>query len=195
MFDHREESALFPTRVWTFDVAATNTFNAELCAAIEEKSRTTPTVARGERTSWQSEQSFFDWNDSAGYLRHLVANAIATLDPSLAQLDGMNLYGWANQLTRGDYFTPHTHGGAAWSGVYWADAANSSPEVGGMFMVRDPRSGANMVESPLSKFDSACTAELQPVTGRMLIFPSWLIHWVTPYKGEGKRVSIAFNAA
>lgn len=195
MFDRREEATLFPTRVWTFDVTANEKLNTELCALIDDRSKTLPTHPRGERTGWQSDQTFFDWSEAAGFLRHTIAKAITSLHPSLARLDGMHLVGWANQLTRGDFFTPHTHSGSAWSGVYWADAAASSPERGGMFTVRDPRSGANMVETGLARFDSACTAELQPVTGQLLVFPSWLLHWVSPYDGDGKRVSISFNAS
>jgi hypothetical protein len=28
----------------------------------------------------------------------------------------------------------------------------------------------------------------------MLVFPSWLYHWVMPFRGHGERISIAFNA-
>ena len=28
----------------------------------------------------------------------------------------------------------------------------------------------------------------------MVVWPSWLLHWVNPYYGEGERISIAFNA-
>ena len=27
----------------------------------------------------------------------------------------------------------------------------------------------------------------------MLVFPSWVRHYVTPYHGRGERISIAFN--
>ena len=29
----------------------------------------------------------------------------------------------------------------------------------------------------------------------MVMFPSWLLHGVRPYQGEGERISIAFNIA
>jgi hypothetical protein len=27
----------------------------------------------------------------------------------------------------------------------------------------------------------------------MLLWPSWLKHWVHPYQGDGERISVAFN--
>ena len=35
--------------------------------------------------------------------------------------------------------------------------------------------------------------QVAPTRGLMLIFPSWLIHQVYPFIGEGERRSIAFN--
>jgi hypothetical protein len=34
-----------------------------------------------------------------------------------------------------------------------------------------------------------------PQAGLLVIFPSWLYHWVHPYAGETPRVAISFNAA
>jgi len=35
---------------------------------------------------------------------------------------------------------------------------------------------------------------VQPLDGRLILFPSWLYHQVNPYFGEGERISISFNA-
>ena len=34
---------------------------------------------------------------------------------------------------------------------------------------------------------------LDPKPGLMVIFPSWLYHYVNPFHGAGERISIAFN--
>jgi hypothetical protein len=34
---------------------------------------------------------------------------------------------------------------------------------------------------------------LTPRAGMMVLFPSWLQHAVRPYRGQGLRISIAFN--
>ena len=32
-----------------------------------------------------------------------------------------------------------------------------------------------------------------PKAGRLVLFPSWLLHQVRPYRGTAERISIAFN--
>jgi uncharacterized protein (TIGR02466 family) len=32
-----------------------------------------------------------------------------------------------------------------------------------------------------------------PKAGRLVMFPSWLLHQVRPYRGNAERISIAFN--
>ena len=191
MFAARETLQLFPTLVTCYRVAEAEARSRALCAQVAEASRMLPTVARGERHGWQSDNGFFDWSDEARWLRDVVAGAIVALHPDNAALPGMNLVGWANRLGRGDAFSPHVHS-AAWSGVYYADAGDSGA-AGGLLLLRDPRAGAHMVESPTSRFDGACSFQIAPETGLLVVFPSWLMHWVSPYDGERPRVSISFN--
>ena len=35
---------------------------------------------------------------------------------------------------------------------------------------------------------------IDPTPGLMVLFPSWLQHFVHPFFGKGERISIAFNA-
>jgi uncharacterized protein (TIGR02466 family) len=34
---------------------------------------------------------------------------------------------------------------------------------------------------------------VRPKSGRMVMFPSWVMHQVRPYRGTAERISIAFN--
>ena len=34
---------------------------------------------------------------------------------------------------------------------------------------------------------------VRPRTGRLVMFPAWLLHQVRPYRGTAQRISIAFN--
>jgi uncharacterized protein (TIGR02466 family) len=34
---------------------------------------------------------------------------------------------------------------------------------------------------------------VRPKAGRLVMFPSWLLHQVRPYTGTAERISIAFN--
>ena len=40
---------------------------------------------------------------------------------------------------------------------------------------------------------SAPTRSVRPRTGRLVMFPAWLLHQVRPYRGGAERISIAFN--
>jgi hypothetical protein len=35
---------------------------------------------------------------------------------------------------------------------------------------------------------------VRPRAGLLVVFPSWLYHWVHPYSGQGPRIAISFNA-
>ena len=184
-------SLLFPTRVVTFQVQAAP-LDAALRALVLARSKTVPTVSRGERVGWQSGNDFFHWTEETRALGKLAADAVmGAHETGLAEI---SLFGWANLFTRGVYFNPHIHADAAWSGVYYVDAGESGGDAGGELMLGDPRAGAGMVIGQANRFDSASSVQITPRTGELLIFPSWLLHWVTPYQSDAPRISVSFNA-
>ncbi len=182
---------LFPTRVVTFTVEAAPQ-GAAIRALVLERSRTVPSVSRGERTGWQSGDDFFHWSAETRALGKLVADAV--MGAHEAELPEISLFGWANLFTRGVYFSPHRHADAAWSGVYYVDAGDSGGDAGGQLVLGDPRAGAGMVIGDSNRFDSPSSIEITPRTGELLIFPAWLVHWVTPYQSDAPRISVSFNA-
>jgi len=183
---------IFPTRLVTFDVAVPG-LNDALGALVLARSATTPSVPRGERVGWQSGNDFFTWSPAAATLGKVIADAVMTAHAE-ATVQEISLFGWANLFTRGVYFNPHSHADAAWSGVYYVTAGDSGDDAGGTLMFRDPRAGAGMVTGDSNRFDSAGTYAHVPRTGELLIFPAWLVHWVTPYLSDSPRISVSFNA-
>jgi len=187
----RESLQLWPTPVSTFaldDAALLDHAREEILS----RAAVAPTVARGERTGWQSASDLLDWTPGTRALGALFADAVATIAPD-AGARGIDAAAWANVLARGDYVTPHTHAGAAWSAVLYVDAGDSGAAHGGFLSVRDPRAGAAMVITDANAHDSACTFHLYPRTGMLVVFPAWLVHWVAPYQGTRARISIAAN--
>ena len=61
-----------------------------------------------------------------------------------------------------------------------------------MIELQDPRERSEMAGMPLNPFGRTITVPAKP--GMLVLFPSWLIHWVNPFYGEDHRISIAFNA-
>jgi uncharacterized protein (TIGR02466 family) len=114
-----------------------------------------------------------------------------------------NIVAWANINRAGDSNKPHGHPAAYWSGVYWVDdgGADEDPAVGGLFEIADPRGIVPAMVAPHLHFAlNDCLGDgrgqaVTPKTGTMILFPSWLIHSVTPYHGKRPRISVAFNLA
>jgi uncharacterized protein (TIGR02466 family) len=61
----------------------------------------------------------------------------------------------------------------------------------------DPRGPVPLMNAPhlriSGSLSAGATERVRPQSGRMVIFPAWLMHQVRPYRGTGERISIAFN--
>jgi uncharacterized protein (TIGR02466 family) len=187
----RESLQLWPTRVTTFDVGDAALL-ADAGEEILSRAAVMPSVARGERTGWQSASDLLGWTPRMRELGALFADAVAAIAPG-AGARGIAAGAWANVLGRGDYVTPHTHADSAWSAVLYVDAGDAGEANGGFLSLRDPRAGAAMVITDANVDDSACTFHLYPRTGMLVVFPAWLVHWVVPYRGARPRISVAAN--
>jgi uncharacterized protein (TIGR02466 family) len=108
---------------------------------------------------------------------------------------------WFHITRRNGYFGVHNHPNASWSGVYCVDGGRPDPgcEDSGQLSFLHPLAGSAM-------YVDVGNAELKPPfnvqhlgyvlrPGDLVLFPSWLLHQVTPFFGEGERITIAFNCA
>lgn len=108
---------------------------------------------------------------------------------------------WFHITRRNGHFGVHNHPLASWSGVYSVSAGlsdNDEPDSGvlnfinphhGSAMYVDP--GTLQLKPPFAPVNFGL--ELQP--GQLILFPSWLLHHVMPFQGEGERITVAFNCA
>ena len=97
---------------------------------------------------------------------------------------------WANEMKSGDVHPPHTHSNNFLSGVYYL---NSDAETGIIF--QDPRPAADVLV-PRKKTKTNENSNLLSYiskTNRLIIFPSWLLHWVPINESNRNRISISFN--
>ena len=100
---------------------------------------------------------------------------------------------WANVNPPGGMNRAHQHPNSLWSGVYYVKA----PENSGDLKIDDPRNCASMIR-PKQKQGKLPTrlyreTHYKPVTGRCIMFPSWLMHCVDPNKSNDIRISVSFN--
>lgn len=98
---------------------------------------------------------------------------------------------WANVSRKGDFNATHTHPGMTWSGVYYVDTGETpGQQDSGALRFSDPTPGSAASFLP---FVARAYPEIKPVPGLMVLFPSYLPHSVHPHRGDGVRISIAFN--
>ena len=96
---------------------------------------------------------------------------------------------WLNRQVEGDHNPVHVHGGL-FSGVLYLKVP---PQIDGI-----NRGGAIGFHGPEcfdpEKFQMGMIQYLQPKEGGYFVFPAWQPHSVNPFRGEGERWSLAFNA-
>ena len=143
---------------------------------------------------WHSSGDFFD---QQAEIVQLLATEVLKLaaEMSYLQIRGsfpdcvadVSFFGgsWANISRNGDYNKPHNHPGPIWSGVFYVSLGQRDPEPpdNGWIEFIDPR-GSNIFGKKV---------RIDPKPGQVLLFPSWLHHYVNPFRGKGERISIAFN--
>jgi len=101
---------------------------------------------------------------------------------------------WANINPPGGYNRPHIHPNSHFSGVYYIKAPQNSGEI----VFNDPRSAAHMIMPDRVKDIKPPShlwreVRVNPLEGRMLMFPSWLWHCVEPNGSNDIRISVSFN--
>jgi uncharacterized protein (TIGR02466 family) len=108
---------------------------------------------------------------------------------------------WANVNRSGHGNEFHSHPGGYWSGVYYVDDGGiaDDPSLGGELEFMDPRGPMPAIYAPHlaaampGGLKAGANEPVIPKAGRLVMFPSWLLHQVRPYRGTAERISIAFN--
>jgi len=100
---------------------------------------------------------------------------------------------WANINPPGSMNRAHQHPNSLWSGVYYIKA----PKNSGHLKIDDPRASAAMLrprqkegEKPPRLYRDT---QYEPIAGRCIMFPSWLMHCVDPNESNDIRISVSFN--
>jgi uncharacterized protein (TIGR02466 family) len=100
---------------------------------------------------------------------------------------------WANINPPGGMNRAHQHPNSLWSGVYYIKA----PKNCGHLKIDDPRASAAMCRprQKEGKKPSRLYREThyEPIDGRCIMFPSWLMHCVDPNESNDIRISVSFN--
>lgn len=177
---------------------------AQLMLRLEKKERdvsaSTSTVG-----GFQTDNSFLERGEAEVVtLRQLIGAALEDYIPQLLKAEcakppgglNINLWGWGINMREGDINTQHVHPNAKVSGTYYVSmpppkTKEKNPlKPEGAIIFTDPRPRANMNRLPHQITDIT----IPPQPGQMILFPSFYEHFVLPFRGNGVRTCIAFNA-
>src|SRR6185369_412545 len=106
---------------------------------------------------------------------------------------------WFHVTRRGGFFGLHNHPNASWSGVYCVDPGRhdpGKPDSGKLTFVNPAIMGGMYMDAANANMRLPFSAEIASASleaGQLVLFPSWLLHDVKPFEGEGERITIAFN--
>lgn len=184
----------FPIEISHHDVSAD--IRTQVKTAIDEefkKDLLTFLPNESLATSFYNQRNILD-NNKLYPLREEILNVANSFANRLGYSGYKNLIiedSWLNLFQKGNYEMPHNHYGSFISGVYYV----SSNERCSKFYFEDHIETRKMWYEYHKQFQTNDTQAIKysPVEGRMLLFPSWLIHGVLPNEAETERVSLAFN--
>jgi uncharacterized protein (TIGR02466 family) len=189
----------FPTFIGRARLPDAESMNEGLHALILTEEAEYPTLGRSNIGGWHSRPDFFHRSDSN--VSALISWSTWALRRMISATTGRDVFtgtlsvsAWATICRAGTYHAPHSHPDSAWSGVYYVDSGNENLDrpLSGVLEFLDPRAGAEAVSAPGDPYGEPF--RVRPQTGLLVLFPSWLYHWVHPYAGERPRIAISFNA-
>ena len=182
----------FPTPVYVADIKHP-TLNQELERDIIAWSKKDKGVVRTNVQGWHSHTTMQDMPEYKKLVSMLYAAQKTIYDQE--HLDSEPVLGnmWANVNPPGGMNRAHQHPNCLWSGVYYIKA----PKNSGHLKIDDPRSVACMVrprqkEGPMPPRLFRETG-YEPIAGRLIMFPGWLMHCVDPNESNDIRISVSFN--
>lgn len=106
---------------------------------------------------------------------------------------------WFHITRDGGFFQTHNHPNASWSAIYCVDPGDDDAVdyAAGHVGFDDPRTNAGMhidaANRDLRRDMSFNAFRIRPKVGELFVFPSYVRHWVEPYRGQRPRITIAAN--
>lgn len=180
----------FPTLVYGKDVQLDNN---QLTQDIINWSRQDKGVSKTNYGGWHSTTDMHKKPEYSALVTELFRMQKEIYDNE--HLDRNAVLGnmWANINPPGSMNMPHVHPNSLFSGVYYVKSQPKS----GKFKIIDPRPGVQL-NMPVRKpgnpgRDMWRDATLEPVVGRIIMFPAWLWHSVEENKSDDIRISVSFN--
>jgi len=184
-----KEGIIFPTNYYVIDIFDEYK-NQRYKDFLIQLSKKTESKKRSNRNGWQSdtflwqEDIFKPLLDEALNSAQIIASRLS--NQKLPQMVVRSL--WGNINPKGGFNFTHVHPSGWMSGVYYIQLPEGNNEI----VFEDPR------PARLMDFQRSCLIKDEyfshyPKVGELLLFPSWLPHFVSPNTSDENRITISFN--
>ena len=184
-----KEGIIFPTNFYIADLFNEHQ-NQKYKNFLMELSKRTEGERRSNRNGWQSdtflwrEEIFKPLLDETLNASKIIANNLSNKELPQMVVRAM----WGNINPKGGFNFTHVHPSGWMSGVYYIQLPEKNNEI----VFQDPRS-ARMMDFQRSSLVKDEYFSHYPKVGELLLFPSWLPHFVSPNTSDQNRISISFN--
>jgi uncharacterized protein (TIGR02466 family) len=194
-----EVTQAFPTLIGRLQIPDADAMNRELQEFIMAEESRYPSLGRSNVGGWHSRPDFLGIQNPAvsaltTWVNWALRRMIDATAGACAFQGTLSASGWVTICRAGAYHAPHSHPDSAWSGVYYVNPGTLSPDqpLSGVLEFLDPRAGVDAVTAPGDPYGEPF--RIRPQAGLLVLFPSWLYHWVHPYEGNTPRIAVSFNA-
>ena len=174
------------THIWEFIRSETRvTFNEDMIGSIQGMIDKDKGVRKSNRGGWQSKLL-----PSTGELEPLsieIEEFCKSINLGINEIVIPQM--WINVNKKNDWNVIHQHGHYQLSGTYYVKV----PEDSGQIVFRDPRPGAIGNTFLNTRFDKGECRKIKPIEGLLMLFPSYLDHFVEPSNADEDRISISFD--
>jgi len=188
------KSDLFKIPIWATNLTHEPTL-VDTCVKI---STTTPSNNRSNFGGYQSPDitvsNYMEFKPFHSLLEK-IQNAASEFARSLECKESLEFSNaWFNINGYKDFHTPHTHPQSVLSGVYYILA---EPPCGNIefyppqYLLMHETWNKDFVKN--NNEYTAKSWKVESKTGRLYIFPSWLLHSVNPQPNHNQRIALSFN--
>tara|TARA_Y100000361_G_scaffold135500_1_gene135441 strand:+ start:185 stop:775 length:591 start_codon:yes stop_codon:yes gene_type:complete len=188
--------SLFPTVMFHWDVDSFEENKKEIIKyCYAEKKRDPQGIVKSNSGGWQSDSDHHEGSIIYSFLKKEVSNYLSSRcifkDEVTIDFDNM----WININQKGDYNLIHNHPDCSLSGVLWI----KTPENSGKLMLVNPN---DFVQSRMINLFQSWVRDdyaihnayyMDLVPGRVVLFPSHLLHGVQSNESRQDRISVSFN--
>lgn len=159
----------------------------------------------------ESPLQFFNSSDDpdlkalVGWIRTTIVAVVGKMNNNAVPVERLNVRfneSWFHITNDGGFHDAHTHGNCSWCGIFYlepgeaaevlADGADTAPNGVNRFYA--PFSGGGILRDYGNAYLGRSYVDVQPMAGRMVVFPAFLLHSALPYRGATDRIIISFNS-